>query len=125
MRRPSATTATRTAASSAVVRARAFAATGSRAPQAPPPAAGTATSRPAPAPPPRREPLVGRRHLLEAPRLDLELDGAGPRERDDLRELRPAAPVREDPGRLRRNRPEAHGERAASDADDRDVAARP
>ena len=50
------------------------------------------------------EALVGRGHVGEPHALDLDVDRAGARERDDLRELGARAPVREDDRRLERAR---------------------
>ena len=83
------------------------------------PPSGTATSRPRPA---RREPLVGGRDAGERDALDLDRDGAGPRERHDLRE--PArVPQFEKITRSRADAAEAHRERPAGQPEQRDVPA--
>ena len=84
-------------------------------------ASGTATNRPRLAPTASRSYAAG--HPGERDALDLDGDGAGAGERDDLRQLRACAPVREDDRRLQRHAAEAHRERAAGEPEQRDVPA--
>ena len=72
---------------------------------------------------PVAQPAVALDRLVEPEPLDLDLEHAGARERDDLVQLGQRAPGRPARGDLERHAPEPDRKRPAAEADDADVAA--